>query len=103
MRTHTDTVKIFLVAGIIAFASTVSAVHMHGIMTCNEHQAVALQPEHEITDCVFCWVVYQTLSAKASLPDIFLSSPESDIADQSEQPVKHVKSHVYGRAPPLSA
>jgi len=100
MRRNLDTLKILFAAAAIAFASTVSAVHVHDITTCSNASPAVVQNMHDIHDCIFCWVVYQTLSVDTGhAGNIFITS-EPVFEDHQALPPSRFIFDRYGRDPP---
>ncbi len=103
MRHKLDTLKTLLAVVTIAFASTVSAVHVHDIVTCSQSNSVAVESAHEAHDCFYCLVVYQTLTADSDHVAFVLSTSEAVLPSRSAIPVPPFSFDWYGRAPPFSA
>lgn len=103
MRRDKNTITTLIAAAAIAFASTVSAVHVHDIITCSQSSPVVVQNMHDIHDCIFCWVVYQTISADAIHSDIVNHNSELVLQEYVTAPFLRLSSGCYGRAPPSLA
>ncbi len=103
MRKSMDTVKTLIAAAAIAFASTVSAVHVHDTITCSHSTPAVVQDKHDIHDCIYCLVVYQTLTADADLQPFILSGSETLLPDRPAVFQTRFSFDWFGRAPPFSA
>lgn len=101
MRRKLDTFKILFAAAAIAFASTVSAVHVHDITMCDHGSNVVVQNMHDLHDCIFCWVVYQTLSVDTGHAGSVFITSKPVFEDPQALPPSRFTFDRYGRDPPL--
>ena len=103
MRRPGEIFKTLIVAIALAFASTVSAVHVHDIIVCSSSPNAVVQNMPDLHDCVFCWVVYQTVTVESDFNRISFSVLETAPQYRPIPPLSNNYSHWLGRAPPLSA
>jgi len=103
MHKFMDTFKTLIAAAAIAFASTVSAVHVHNIITCSQSSPVVVQNMFDLHDCIFCSVVYQTITADAVHSNIVNHNSELVLQEHVTAPVLRLSLGWYGRAPPSLA
>ncbi len=103
MHKFNEYLKVMLVAGLIAFASTVSAVHVHPLLSCEAQDYQSVRSELTNHDCLYCLVVYQILTVDME------STKAPLIANDQEQGTLDIllpcslNSSNQGRAPPISA
>lgn len=98
-----DTVKTLIAAVTIAFASTVSAMHVHDINTYSHSSLPVVQNLHDLHDCIFFWVVYQTIIVDSDHARLTFSGSDALIKDQPAAPLTRFSFDWYGRAPPFPA
>lgn len=103
MRRRLDIFKTLVAAAAIAFASTVSAVHVHDITTCDYGSNVVVQNMHDLHDCIFCTVVCQTITAESISVRMAFGAAETALQDHQTNPLFRISFDWYGRAPPLFA
>lgn len=103
MRQPGKTVTTLIAAIALAFASTVTAVHVHDIIVCKSSPNAVVQNMPDLHDCVFCWVVYQSVTVESDFNRIAFSVSETVSQYQPIAPLSNNYSHWFGRAPPLSA
>ncbi len=103
MQNITHTVLTLIIAGTIGFASTVSAVHVHDIINRGHQETTAVHVVQDTHHCIFCCVIYQSVTSDASFPALGIITPEILLTEQDSKPLKSYSSYRYGRAPPLSA
>ncbi|TVQ70346.1 MAG: hypothetical protein EA363_07920 [Balneolaceae bacterium] len=103
MRRKLDIFKTLVAAAAIAFASTVSAVHVHDITTCDHGSNVVVQNMHDLHDCIFCSVVCQTITAEAVHARMTFGAAGMALQHYQTNPLFRISFDWYGRAPPLFA
>lgn len=103
MRRKPDTFNTLIAAVAIAFASTVSAVHVHDITTCDHGSNVVVQNTHDLHDCIFCSVVCQTITAENVSVRTTFGAADMATPEFQTNPLSGFSLDWYGRAPPLSA
>lgn len=103
MRRHGEIFKTLIVAIALAFASTVSAVHVHDIIVCKSAPNAVVHNMPDLHDCVFCGVVYQTVTVESDFIRISFSVSDTIPQDQPIAPLSNDVFNRQSRAPPLSA
>jgi len=103
MHQNLDIFRTLFAAVAIAFASTVSAVHVHDITACDYGSNVVVQNMHDLHDCIFCSVVCQTITAETVQAVVTFSAEKSVLQNHQSYPHSRISFDWYGRAPPLSA
>lgn len=95
--------KITMAAALIAFASTLNAVHIHPLTSSASECEYSVASERDAHDCVYCWVIYQTLTVAPA------SCTSRATADEQEYPalcrpaITSARTTYFGRAPPFFA
>jgi hypothetical protein len=95
--------KVMTVAGLIAFASTVTAVHVHPLTVCESQCRHSVESEVNAHDCVFCWVVYQTLTVESASSATLMTADEHDYGKNHTSAYWNISPTYRGRAPPFTA
>jgi hypothetical protein len=103
MHKVNEYLKVMMVAGLIAFASTVSALHVHPLTVCESQCHYSVESEINAHDCVFCWVVYQTLTVESASSATLVTVVEQDYGRLHTSALSSVTHIYHGRAPPFTA
>ncbi len=103
MRRFLYIIKTFIAAVAIAFASTVSAVHVHNIISDDCSSSEVVHTPDDTRDCFLCLIVYQTHISEAPHTDVISSGLDTKLYSDAATPLKRFSFDWYGRAPPVSS
>ena len=103
MRRFLYFIKTFFAAVTVAFASTVSAVHVHDIIAVDCSSTEIVHATDDAPECFLCVIVYQTHISDFSPTDLVSPGLHAVSHGDAVLPLKQFSFDWNGRAPPVTS